>query len=256
MKMHLGITAVVFVSLLAGVAHAKEKEPTSKRVFLDKNGGGIEMRVNDPKDAEARDAVQQELRHAVQTEFSTPAMKEHQEEIQYRYEQTDRGGRLRIETKNPDALRAIQDYLRSQKNGGSTSKGVQFSFIRNTSLVSIPVLVNDRPFQFLLDTGASHTVLSAAVADRLRINVGRIDFLSSAGGDIRVTIRTIRLLQVGEALLKDAEVAVADFELLRTLGVDGILGGDYLRRFKVSIDYLKQLVKIELTTDSSSMLIA
>jgi hypothetical protein len=32
---------------------------------------------------------------------------------------------------------------------------------------------------------------------------------------------------------------------MKTLKVDGILGGDYLRRFKVSIDYDNRLVDIE-----------
>src|SRR5678815_3086692 len=150
MKIRFGITAMVVVSLLAGVAYAKEKEFPSRRFFLDKNGGGIEMRVTDPKDLKARAAVQQELQQAVQDQtMSSPAMKDYQRDIQYRYEQTDRGGRLRIETKNPEALRAIQDYLRSQIN--TASKTVKFSFIRNTSLVSIPVIVNSRAFQFLLD---------------------------------------------------------------------------------------------------------
>jgi len=252
MKMRFGITAMVVVSLLAGVAHAKEKEFPSRRFFLDKNGGGIERRVTDPKDLKARAAVQQELQQAVQDQtMSSPAMKDYQRDIQYRYEQTDRGGRLRIETKNPEALRAIQDYLRSQIN--TASKSVKFSFIRNTSLVSIPVIVNSRAFQFLLDTGASRTVLSATAADGLHILSNRPDTMFSAGGNIPVTMRTIHLLQVGKARLENAEIAVANFELLRSLGVDGILGSDYLRRFKVSIDYEKQVVEIELSTDSSSV---
>ena len=49
---------------------------------------------------------------------------------------------------------------------------------------------------------------------------------------------------------------MADFSLLQTLEIDGILGGDYLRKFRVSIDYEKQVVQIEPLAESSSMLIA
>jgi len=45
--------------------------------------------------------------------------------------------------------------------------------------------------------------------------------------------------------------------LMKTLNVDGILGGDYLRRFKVSIDYDNQIVEIEpCCPEVMSMLVA
>jgi len=244
---------------MAGVASGKDRETMSKRVFLNERGGGYEVRVTDPKDSRTVGAVQEELRKAAedQTKASTPAMQEHQQEIIYRYEQTNRGGRLRIETKSPDALRAIQNYLRSQMDHGKSSRGVAFSYIRNTSLVVVPVMVNEHgPFRFLLDTGASNSILSASVADGLHIRSGRSEILLTAGGNIPVTLRTIQAFQIGEARLKNAEIAVADFSLLQTLEIDGILGGDYLRKFKVSIDYEKQVVQIEPLAESSSMLIA
>ena len=154
-----------------------------------------------------------------------------------------------------DSFRAVQNFLR-EKDRSKTSKGVSFSFIRDTSLVVVPVMVNDHgPYKFLLDTGASSSILSAAVADNLHMRAGRSEILATAGGDVAVTIRTIDVLEVGEARLKKTQIAVANFTLLQTLGIDGILGGDYLRRFKVSIDYEKQTVQIESSPDSS-MLIA
>jgi Aspartyl protease len=47
---------------------------------------------------------------------------------------------------------------------------VTFDFIGNTSLIVVPVSINGQgPYRFLLDTGANNTVLSAAVADSLKI---------------------------------------------------------------------------------------
>jgi hypothetical protein len=41
-------------------------------------------------------------------------MKQRKAAISYKYEQTERGGRVRISTSNAEALRAIQEFLRFQ----------------------------------------------------------------------------------------------------------------------------------------------
>lgn len=41
-------------------------------------------------------------------------LQRHQQEIAYSFEQSDRGGRVRIVTANADALNAIHDFLRYQ----------------------------------------------------------------------------------------------------------------------------------------------
>jgi predicted aspartyl protease len=130
---------------------------------------------------------------------------------------------------------------------------VTFSFIQNTSLVAVPVMVNGSgPYRFLLDTGASHSILSATVADRLKIKVGKDHTLLTGGGNIPVTLRTIRL-QVGETLLEKLEIVVTNFPLMQSMQVDGILGADYLRRFKVTIDYQKRVVELKSSTDVMSV---
>lgn len=114
---------------------------------------------------------------------------------------------------------------------------IPFSFVRD-SLVVIPVILNGHgEYRFLLDTGATHSILSSRVADRLNIPAGRSEFLITAAGNVPVTIRTMETVQIGGVRIMQMQIAVADFELLRTLQVDGIIGADYLRRFKVSIDY-------------------
>jgi predicted aspartyl protease len=260
MKARFGMAVTVAMALMVGSVNAQTAATTSKRFFLDKNGGGIEVGVNDPQDTRARDQVRQELRLAArdQTALPSPAVREHQKEITYRYEQTDRGGRIRVSAKSRDALRAVQAFLHSQISGYQGRKAVAFSFIQNTSLVVVPVMVNNQgPYRFLLDTGASNSILSVMVADSLKMPRGRTEKLFSAGGDVAVTIRMIDALEVGEARLKQVEIAVANFNLLETLQVDGILGSDYLRRFKVSIDYDSQVVQIEpCCPESISMLVA
>ncbi len=123
---------------------------------------------------------------------------------------------------------------------------VTFNFVPNTSLVVIPVTVNEHgPYKFLLDTGASHTLLSASVANRLKVPKGYSKTLFSAGGNVPVTMRTLETMQIGNVRMKHPEIAVGNFDLLNTLQVDGIFGADYLRKFKVSIDYDQKTVEIE-----------
>jgi len=249
MKVGLGIV-ITLVVLFVGSANAREPEGTSKRVYLDEKGGGMELTARNSNDTEARDAAREKLRRAVdeRTLLASPAIEPHHDKITYRYEKLERGGRISVSAKDPDALRAIQEVLRSLISNDDP-KAVAFQFIKTTGLVAVPVMINERgPFLFLLDTGASSSVLSTRVADRLGIAKSGAGTLSTIAGPVSATFRRIASLQVGEGLLKDIEIAVANLGLMQRLTVDGILGADYLRRFKVSIDYEKQVMQIEPLT--------
>ena len=104
-------------------------------------GGAIEVEANDPQDAENRDAVRSHFSHIVKMfevgDFSIPmlihaqnppgteTMKRLREVIEYKLENTERGGRIRITTKNAEALEAIHTFLRFQisdhQTGDSTA---------------------------------------------------------------------------------------------------------------------------------------
>jgi predicted aspartyl protease len=141
--------------------------------------------------------------------------------------------------------------------GLAQSEPLDFSFVEGTALVVVPVRINGQgPYKFLLDTGATNTILSTAVADKLKLKKDRDQTLRSAGGNVPATIRGIDRLHIGKTLLEKVEIVVANFDLLQSLRVDGILGGDYLRRFRVAIDYEKQIVEIEPGSDSMAMIFA
>jgi len=132
---------------------------------------------------------------------------------------------------------------------------VVFDYVPNSSLIVVPVMINSHgPFRFLLDTGATKTIVSARLADKLGIPKGRIEMLLSAGGNLPVTARTLRKLDVGNNRLENVEVVAGDLPLMKTLKVDGLLGGDYLRRFKISIDYDNRMVELQPCCDSLSLL--
>jgi predicted aspartyl protease len=122
---------------------------------------------------------------------------------------------------------------------------VTFDFVTDTYLIVVPVSINGHgPYRFLLDTGASSTVLSAAVAENLRMRPRRRALLSTAGGKVDITVRLVQTLNVGGAKLEGIEIAVGDLDLMKKLNVDGLLGGDYLRMFRVDIDYDGKNIKI------------
>jgi hypothetical protein len=109
-----------------GFSHDK----TAHHFRLYPDGGAIEVTVSDSKDSENTQAVRSHLTHIVTMfsngEFSTPmfvhdqvppgvpVMKEKRAEISYTFEELSAGGRVRIKTTNPDALKAIHDFLRFQ----------------------------------------------------------------------------------------------------------------------------------------------
>lgn len=109
-------------------------------------------------------------------------------------------------------------------------------------LVLVPAFVNGRgPYEFVLDTGASATVLSPELASVLRLETTAAEPMTGAGGMLQATLGRVGSLTVGNAALQDVAVMVAGFlgELGRVVGtpLDGILGYNFLRQFRVTLDY-------------------
>jgi hypothetical protein len=105
-------------------------EKTTHHFRLSKDGGAIEVEANDANDAASRDQIRHHLAHIAkmfadgnfkapmlihdQTPAGVEIMARHKGEIQYAFEQTERGARIRIATGNEDARSAIHDFLRFQ----------------------------------------------------------------------------------------------------------------------------------------------
>jgi hypothetical protein len=103
---------------------------TVHHFLLKPDGGVIQVEVKDASDAANRDLVRQHLSHVARAfaegDFETPmlvhervppgadVMRRLKSEISYTYEETEAGARVRISTKNAEALAAVQDFLRFQ----------------------------------------------------------------------------------------------------------------------------------------------
>jgi predicted aspartyl protease len=108
-------------------------------------------------------------------------------------------------------------------------------------LILLPVHVNDRgPFDFILDTGAGTSLLSSELARQLEAKVIGSKEGQSAGGKVSVSLAKVDSIAVGETKLRDVDVGIVDLaQIGKTIGVkiDGDLGYNFLKHFRVTIDY-------------------
>jgi hypothetical protein len=122
-----------------GFDHTK----TTHHFRLLADGGSIEVAANSAQDKESRDQIRMHLGHIAkmfaggnfsapmlihdQVPPGVPTMRKLSGEIQYKFEETEQGARIRISTNSPEALQAVYDFLRFQikehKTGDSLEVG-------------------------------------------------------------------------------------------------------------------------------------
>ena len=105
------------------------------------------------------------------------------------------------------------------------------------------VILNDsRRARFLVDTGASVTVLSPDLADTLGIapsTRGRVMRLQTIAGETEAPIVMIPSLRVGDLEARDVIAVIHE-----TVGLDGILGNTFLARYTVTLDARQGLLTV------------
>ncbi len=108
-------------------------------------------------------------------------------------------------------------------------------------LILLPVHVNgEGPFDFILDTGAGTSLLSRELAGRLDVKIIGSKDGHSAGGRVSVSLAKLDSLAVGDMRMGDVDVGIVDLAHIgRAIGaqIDGDLGYNFLKHFRVTIDY-------------------
>ena len=120
-----------------GFSHLK----TTHRFRLFEDGGAIEVEVNDAADADSRAKIQKHLNKIAERfaagDFAMPmaihdqtppgvaVMTNLKADIAYKYEDTERGGRVRIITRNSDAIVAVHEFLRFQIQDHKTGDSLE-----------------------------------------------------------------------------------------------------------------------------------
>lgn len=107
-----------------------EHTRTTHHFLLERDGGVIQVQANDPNDSESVAQIRSHLAEVAKAfsagDFSmprkihdrvlpgVPEMTRLKETISYRFEEIERGARVRIKTENPEALAATHSFLKAQ----------------------------------------------------------------------------------------------------------------------------------------------
>lgn len=109
-------------------------------------------------------------------------------------------------------------------------------------LILIDAWVNGRgPFQFALDTGTSTTAISPRLGHELGLPSHPMANVTTGGAAIAARAARVETLHLGAASVRDLDVMLGGFldMLSQVIGkqLDGIIGYNFLRHFRVAIDY-------------------
>lgn len=107
-----------------------------------------------------------------------------------------------------------------------------------------PVTVNGKgPFRLVLDTGASHSALTASVAAELGITLDSAHMVTMRGatGSVEVPVVPIETLEYGDLLVEPKRLPIVPDALG---GAEGVLGTDGLAGKRIHIDFRRDSITI------------
>lgn len=138
---------------------------------------------------------------------------------------------VQLDTGLHDELQALMNNARARLR---TPERVIVPLISDGNAYYIDVAINGTPQRLLLDTGASFTAVSAALARELGFAISedapRVQ-LSTANGVIAVPMITVDSISVNGATVANLDVVV-----INNMGGNGLLGLNFLNHFNIDID--------------------
>jgi clan AA aspartic protease (TIGR02281 family) len=109
--------------------------------------------------------------------------------------------------------------------------------VAHGGVLLVPVRVQGRDFELLVDTGAAYTALSKDVIALLAMPSDprrTVNIVSIHGGILKVPVVTITELRIGG--LRIANVTAVVLDLSPALKFDGMLGMNVLQQFRVTVE--------------------
>jgi predicted aspartyl protease len=107
-----------------------------------------------------------------------------------------------------------------------------------------PVMINGHgPFRFVVDTGATHSVISSQLALQLGLQVLTADSVRVRGvtGSALVATTHVARLQAGSLVIEDSMMPVLGAVMS---GVDGVLGAQGLESKVIVVDFVRDRIQI------------
>ena len=131
----------------------------------------------------------------------------------------------------------------------STSQDVAFR-ADSYDRITVKVMVAGKgPFNFLVDTGADHTVIARHLVSSLKLARAPSVQLFSVSGDEMVNTASLGTLKFSKKTIRNVNAAVLERS---NLGADGVLGIDSLRSERVTFDFRKGVMTIVPSTTVES----
>ena len=104
------------------------------------------------------------------------------------------------------------------------------------------------PFQFAIDTGTSTTAITPELGKKFGVIASPIGQATTGGAQVEVAAGVVRSFALGAAKVDKMTVVVADFFAMLSNAVgtnlDGIVGYNFLRNYKVVIDYPREVLRL------------
>ncbi len=151
----------------------------------------------------------------------------------------------------PEKHRASATRIKARETPGSQEPSspdkVSVPFQKKGQVVVVEAIVNEKASaKFVVDTGATYTMISQATAKELGIDLEKklptIPF-QTANGVIRAPLVSLDSIEVGGMKVKDLTAAV--YDVFPDPTIAGLLGLNFLSKFRMDIDTENGLLHLE-----------
>jgi hypothetical protein len=140
----------------------------------------------------------------------------------------------------------ISPELHSEPHCPGNVAILRFRLVLRSQII-VPVTINHAgPYDFLVDTGAQITIVDPALAAELQLKIEGTTGLVGVGFRTRPSFAHLDTLEVGSHAMANPPVVIQNMELQAAdPHIRGVLGGDFLRKFDVLIDYARGMLCLD-----------